>query len=168
MSEFPTLKNHLADWANDSDDKHAIALTIETIADACIEISALVSRGPLAGELGAEQGDNTDGDAQKALDLIANDLIIEAIQAAPVSNLPQRFSLSRPAKFFLVIKKPRTEAFFAHCWFRSTELTIQRPACILARGQRRGANCCARLVQRNAYLEKTRIQFYPIQIFQGL
>jgi fructose-1,6-bisphosphatase I len=87
MSEFPRLKNHLADWANDSDDKHAIALTIETIADACIEISALVSRGPLAGELGAEQGDNTDGDAQKALDLIANDLIIEAIQAAPVACL---------------------------------------------------------------------------------
>jgi len=87
MSEYPTLKNHLVDWANDSTDKIAIAQTIETIAEACIEISALVARGPLAGELGAEQGDNADGDTQKALDLIANDLIIEAIQSAPVACL---------------------------------------------------------------------------------
>lgn len=87
MSEYPTLKNHLADWASDADDKIAIAQTIETISEACIEISALVARGPLAGELGAEQGDNADGDTQKALDLIANDLIIEAIQAAPVACL---------------------------------------------------------------------------------
>ena len=87
MSEYPTLKNYLADWANQSDDKIAIAQTIEMIGEACIEISALVARGPLAGELGAEQGDNADGDTQKALDLIANDLIIEAIQAAPVACL---------------------------------------------------------------------------------
>jgi len=87
MSEFPTLKKYLTDWANEADGKVAIAQTIEMIAEACIEISALVARGPLAGELGAEKGDNTDGDTQKALDLIANDLIIEAIQAAPVACL---------------------------------------------------------------------------------
>jgi hypothetical protein len=87
MSEYPTLNNYLTDWASDSDNKADIAQTIETIAEACIEISALVARGPLAGELGAEQGDNADGDTQKALDLIANDLIIEAIQAAPVACL---------------------------------------------------------------------------------
>jgi len=87
MSEYPTLKNYLADWAENSEDKLAITQTIETIAEACVEISALVARGPLAGELGAAQGDNADGDTQKALDLIANDLIIEAIQAAPVACL---------------------------------------------------------------------------------
>jgi fructose-1,6-bisphosphatase I len=87
MSEFPTLKHYLADWAQNSEDRLAITQAIETIAEACIEISALVARGPLAGELGAEQGDNADGDTQKALDLIANDLIIEAIQAAPVACL---------------------------------------------------------------------------------
>jgi len=87
MTTYPTLKKHLADWAHNADDKADIALTIETIAEACIEISALVARGPLAGELGAEQGDNADGDTQKALDLIANDFIIEAIQSAPVACL---------------------------------------------------------------------------------
>ncbi len=87
MSEYPTLEHHLAEWAADCDDKLAIAQTIAAITEACIEISALVARGPLAGELGAERGDNADGDTQKALDLIANDLIIEAIQDAPVACL---------------------------------------------------------------------------------
>ncbi len=87
MSEYPTLKHYLTEWAIDCEDKLAIAQTVTAIAEACIEISALVARGPLAGELGAEQGSNSDGDTQKALDLIANDLIIEAIQAAPVACL---------------------------------------------------------------------------------
>lgn len=87
MSEFPTLKHYLAEWAANSKERLDIAQTIEAIGEACIEISALVARGPLAGELGAEEGDNADGDTQKALDLIANDLIIEAIQDAPVACL---------------------------------------------------------------------------------
>jgi fructose-1,6-bisphosphatase I len=87
MSEYPSLKNYLADWAGDSETRAAVSQTIEAIAAACVEISALVARGPLAGELGAEQGDNVDGDTQKALDLIANDLIIEAMHNAPVACL---------------------------------------------------------------------------------
>ena len=87
MSKHPALKQYLADWTGDSGIRLAISQTIEALADACIEISALVARGPLAGELGAEKGDNTDGDTQKALDLIANDLIIEALHDAPVSCL---------------------------------------------------------------------------------
>jgi len=87
MTEFPTLNYFLADWAQDAEDRHAISQTIEAIAEACIEISSLVARGPLAGNLSAEEGDNVDGDTQKALDLIANDLIIEAIQHAPVACL---------------------------------------------------------------------------------
>ena len=87
MSEYPTLKFYLAGWAQDSETRLAVTQTIEAIAEACIEISGLVARGPLAGELGAEEGDNADGDTQKALDLIANDLIIEAIQDAPVACL---------------------------------------------------------------------------------
>jgi len=94
MSEYPTLKFYLAGWTNDSETRMAVAQTIETIAEACIEISALVARGPLAGELGAEQGGNADGDTQKALDLIANDLIIEAIQEAP-------FPISEDARLYV-------------------------------------------------------------------
>jgi len=87
MNKHPGLKHYLANWTGKSELRRDIALTIEAIAEACIEISALVARGPLAGELGAEKGDNADGDIQKALDLIANDLIVEALYAAPVSCL---------------------------------------------------------------------------------
>ncbi len=87
MSKHPGLKQYLANWSGDSDMRLAVSHTIEAIAEACIEISALVARGPLAGELGAEKGENVDGDTQKALDLIANDLIIEALHDAPVSCL---------------------------------------------------------------------------------
>jgi fructose-1,6-bisphosphatase I len=87
MSKYPGMKHYLANWTGDSDIRRDISLTIEAIAEACIEISALVARGPLAGELGAEKGDNEDGDTQKALDLIANDLVIEALYSAPVSCL---------------------------------------------------------------------------------
>jgi fructose-1,6-bisphosphatase I len=87
MSKHPGLKQYLTNWTGDSEIRRDISLTIEAIADACIEISALVASGPLAGELGAEKGDNEDGDTQKALDLIANDLLIEALHAAPVSCL---------------------------------------------------------------------------------
>jgi len=106
MSEYPTLKFYLAGWTNDSETRMAVAQTIETIAEACIEISALVARGPLAGELGAEQGGNADGDTQKALDLIANDLIIEAIQEAPVAclvseELEEPFPISEDARLYV-------------------------------------------------------------------
>jgi len=87
MSKHPGLNQYLANWTGDSDIRRDISKTIEAIAAACIEISALVARGPLAGELGAEKGDNEDGDTQKALDLIANDLLIEALHTAPVSCL---------------------------------------------------------------------------------
>ena len=87
MSKFPGLKRYLASWAGKSDQRRDIAATLEAIAEACIEISALVARGPLAGELGADQGANEDGDTQKALDLIANDLLLEALHGAPVSCL---------------------------------------------------------------------------------
>lgn len=87
MSIHPGLKHYLAAWSGDSDIRLAVSHTIEAIAEACIEISELVARGSLAGELGAEKGDNMDGDTQKVLDLIANDLIVEALYDAPVSCL---------------------------------------------------------------------------------
>ena len=55
MSKHPGLKEYLANWSGDSADKIAVSRTIQAIAAACIEISALVARGPLAGELGAEK-----------------------------------------------------------------------------------------------------------------
>jgi len=53
---------------------------INDIAIACKSIAALVNKGALAGVLGVAGSENAMGDAQKKMDLIANDLFIEALQ----------------------------------------------------------------------------------------
>jgi len=53
---------------------------INDIAIACKGIATLVNKGALAGVLGVAGTENAMGDAQKKMDLIANDLFIEALQ----------------------------------------------------------------------------------------
>ncbi|MEO1328873.1 MAG: class 1 fructose-bisphosphatase [Pseudomonadota bacterium] len=75
----------LADAFGDAD-RTALAKTILALAAAAVEIERLVGLGPLAGALGADTGDaNTDGDAQKALDVMANDAVAQALRNAPVA-----------------------------------------------------------------------------------
>ncbi|MEL6978158.1 MAG: class 1 fructose-bisphosphatase [Pseudomonadota bacterium] len=80
------LDEHLAAWAGECATRNAVAETIEAIAAAAIKIERLVGCGPLAGDLGAAMGAaNADGDQQKALDVAANQLVADALQAAPVA-----------------------------------------------------------------------------------
>ena len=66
--------------------REALADGVCAIANAALRIQALVGRGPLAGALGAQTGGaNSDGDAQKALDVLANDIVAEELSAAPVA-----------------------------------------------------------------------------------
>lgn len=53
---------------------------LNDITVACKGISNLVNRGDLAGVLGATESENKMGDIQKKMDLIANDLFIDALQ----------------------------------------------------------------------------------------
>lgn len=53
---------------------------LNDIAIACKGISNLVNKGDLAGVLGTTGTENTMGDAQKKMDLIANDLFIDALE----------------------------------------------------------------------------------------
>ena len=53
---------------------------INDIAIACKGIAALVGKGALAGVLGVAGSENAMGDAQKKMDLIANDLFIDALE----------------------------------------------------------------------------------------
>ncbi len=87
MKQFQTLENYLQTRATDDFIQSAVATTILCIAAAAIRIANLVARGLLASELGRARGDNTDGDVQKKLDLIANEYIIEALQIASVAYL---------------------------------------------------------------------------------
>ncbi len=52
--------------------------TLETTADACCQISAALKRGALAGILGQAGSSNIQGEDQKKLDVISNDILLDA------------------------------------------------------------------------------------------
>ena len=57
-----------------------VAGVILALASVASQIAHLIAKGPLAGRLGESTGDaNQDGDDQKALDVIANDLVRSAL-----------------------------------------------------------------------------------------
>ena len=64
-----------------------VAVTIDALSGAAVEISALIAHGDLAGPLAAPVGYNSDGDIQKALDLRTHAIIRAALQHAPVAVL---------------------------------------------------------------------------------
>ena len=52
----------------------ALAPVIEAVCVVSREVAAIIAKGPLAGALGAGVGENTDGDQQKALDVMADEM----------------------------------------------------------------------------------------------
>jgi fructose-1,6-bisphosphatase I len=57
-----------------------LRLLIESVASACREISYHVGKGALGGELGSAGTQNVQGETQKKLDIITNDIMLEANQ----------------------------------------------------------------------------------------
>ena len=64
-----------------------VATVLIALAHAFAKINTIVARGPLGGDLARGRGSNTDGDTQKELDIVANDIVIEALRDAPVAYL---------------------------------------------------------------------------------
>ncbi len=71
ITEF--LKQHLQG-------EHSIALTaiLSNVVDACKKIAIAIDKGALAGNMGSLGSENVQGEVQKALDVITNDIFIEA------------------------------------------------------------------------------------------
>src|SRR5262245_58347416 len=64
----------------------AATMVLRAISAASIEMSRLIGLGRLGGQLGATLGStNTDGDVQKELDVIANQMFIDSFRQAPVA-----------------------------------------------------------------------------------
>jgi fructose-1,6-bisphosphatase I len=55
-----------------------LRLLIEVVARACKSISHAVNKGALGGVLGSAESENVQGEVQKKLDIIANEVLIEA------------------------------------------------------------------------------------------
>jgi fructose-1,6-bisphosphatase I len=63
----------------------AAAKVLGEIAATAVEMSDLIGLGQLYGRLGASRSSiNTDGDVQKELDVLANDMFLEAFRRSPV------------------------------------------------------------------------------------
>jgi fructose-1,6-bisphosphatase I len=63
----------------------AVCQTIHAIAAAGRQISRILARGPLAGNLGTLVGASIDGDGQKALDAMTHAILRESLSRAPVA-----------------------------------------------------------------------------------
>jgi fructose-1,6-bisphosphatase I len=58
---------------------------INAIASASMDLAALIADGPLAGITGRNGGINPDGDQQKDIDLVADEMMRQALRSAPVA-----------------------------------------------------------------------------------
>ncbi len=87
MTDGLDLEAYLERWAAGDAGRRDIAAVVASTVSAIIEISRVVSMGPLAGALGAPTGRKSGVDPQKEIDLIANDLIVDALKSAPVAAL---------------------------------------------------------------------------------
>lgn len=59
-----------------------LRLLVETVASACKTITVAIGKGAIAGVLGGAGTDNVQGEAQKKLDVLSNDILIESKKAS--------------------------------------------------------------------------------------
>jgi fructose-1,6-bisphosphatase I len=87
MDERVTLRSHLDLSAQSAPKGPAVAAVIEALATAAIGVADLIADGPLAGITGRHSGINSDGDAQKDIDLAADMMMRRALAATPVAAI---------------------------------------------------------------------------------
>ncbi len=85
MTARVTLRSYLDQSAAQTPQAAAIAAVIAAIAAGGIELAALIAAGPLVGITGAEDGTNSDGDAQKDIDVAADDIMMRVLRDTPVA-----------------------------------------------------------------------------------
>lgn len=73
-----TLSRYLIEQTRDQGTPADLRFLIEVVARACKAISHAVSKGALGGVLGNAGTDNVQGEAQKKLDVISNEILLEA------------------------------------------------------------------------------------------
>ena len=79
MSKRISLTRYLVEQQHEHGNIPAqLRLLLEVVARACKRISQAVNKGALGGVLGAAESENVQGEVQKKLDIIANEVLIEA------------------------------------------------------------------------------------------
>ena len=79
MSQRISLTRYLVEQQRvDGHIPSQLRLLIEVVARACKGISQAVNKGALGGVLGSAGSENVQGEMQKKLDVIANEVLVEA------------------------------------------------------------------------------------------
>ncbi|MDP3845759.1 MAG: class 1 fructose-bisphosphatase [Pseudomonas sp.] len=73
-----TLSRYLIEQTRSNNTPADLRFLIEVVARACKEISYEVSKGALGGVLGSMETENIQGEVQKKLDVLSNDILLEA------------------------------------------------------------------------------------------
>lgn len=77
MTERVTLAQYLAQRDTRTHGLDPLSGLVQQVGDACREIASAVHAGALGGVLGVAGSDNTQGEVQKTLDVLANDVLKE-------------------------------------------------------------------------------------------
>jgi len=77
----------LAQWLTAQTTDRELAATIVSMAAAGAEIAAVLRQAPIAGQTGLAGSDNVQGEAQKALDVISNDIVLNHLRQNPAVSI---------------------------------------------------------------------------------
>lgn len=78
MSRMTTLSHFLIEQTRNHNTPSDLRLLIEVVARACKMINRSVTKGALGGVLGSLQSENIQGEVQKKLDVLSNEILLEA------------------------------------------------------------------------------------------
>ncbi len=81
MSGIPLSRYLVEQQRENPQITHELRLLLETVAAACKAIGVAIGKGELAGVLGGAGTDNVQGEAQKKLDVLSNEILIQSKQA---------------------------------------------------------------------------------------
>lgn len=77
----------LAQWLTTQTPDAELAGTIVSMAAAGAEIAAVLREAPIAGQTGLAGSENVQGEAQKALDVISNDIVLNHLRQNPAISI---------------------------------------------------------------------------------
>jgi fructose-1,6-bisphosphatase I len=87
LDQRPTLHAHLAASPQAQESGAACAAIVAALAGAARSLAGVIAAGPLGSAMGEAGSINGDGDVQKELDLVADDMMRRALQKVPVAGV---------------------------------------------------------------------------------
>ena len=84
---LPTLTEYLSNWTLEGRTRGQVADTVLALAETSVRLSELAGRGALSGKLGRVVARAGENDEQKEIDLLANNMIFEALKPVAVAAL---------------------------------------------------------------------------------